>query len=158
MRLRATVQELALLTEAWGTFPSEITNTQSNRTDQVVYDVAHRNVGHAAGDLVLATVFPQAPEFGTQWLNQAELLTLTAVTQLNTYIPFYRHPTPSRFHGTGVPKNSGAGTSPLLMVTSVSTAKRISSLAITRALWRCIGPRSTTPSTTELVWSILMCD
>lgn len=98
----------ALLTEAWGTFPSEITNNDSTEPTKW-FATSHTGMsGMPAERFGAGNGVPAGAEFGTQWLNQAqELLTLTAVTQLNTYIPFYRHPR-KQISGTGLPRGSGA--------------------------------------------------
>lgn len=95
-----------LMTEAWGTFASEINNT--NATDPIKWFATSNtgwqgfpaqrfgaNGGVANGDFAGGTWFGQAPE----------LLSITTQADLNSYVPFYRHP---RQKGSAMVKTGAA--------------------------------------------------
>lgn len=97
----------ALLTEAWGTFSSEIINDQSNEPTKW-FATSHTGISNWPGKRFGGGSGISGNEFSGQWFGQApELISVTNVMQLNSYIPFYRHPR-AKFSGTGMPKGTGA--------------------------------------------------
>jgi prepilin-type N-terminal cleavage/methylation domain-containing protein/prepilin-type processing-associated H-X9-DG protein len=83
-----------LLTEAWGTFASEVPSTTATEPTKWFATAWTGSVGSTPARRFGANGGVTNFDFaGGPWLGQApELLSLTSQAQLNSYVPFYRHP------------------------------------------------------------------
>jgi prepilin-type N-terminal cleavage/methylation domain-containing protein/prepilin-type processing-associated H-X9-DG protein len=82
-----------LMTEAWGTFASEITNTSASEPTKWFATSHTGSQGFPAQRFGANGGVPNGDFAQGTWLGQApELLSITTQAQLNSYVPFYRHP------------------------------------------------------------------